>query len=114
MHCLVKKLLNRFALSKKLVTSLLSPSSGGISGILLPFANVFKMAQYSLGTVFGSLSLLARSSWYFSLEELIAELWIPVLKKKYLNKLVIIKSVKKLKFNFKKCFTLLLGLHSRI
>ena len=74
MHCLVKKLLNRFALSKKLVTSLLSISSGVISGISLPFANVFKMAQYVLGTDFGSLSLLVRSSWYFSLEELIAEL----------------------------------------
>ena len=74
MHCLVKKLLNRFSLSKKLVKSLLSISSGVISGISLPFANVFKMAQYVLGTVFGSLSLLVMSSWYFSLEELIAEL----------------------------------------
>ena len=52
-HCLAKKLLNRFALSKKSITSLLSTSSGGISGILLPFANVSKMAQYVLGAVFG-------------------------------------------------------------
>ena len=52
-HCLAKKLLNRFALSKKSITSLLSTSSGGISGILLPFASVSKMAQYVLGAVFG-------------------------------------------------------------
>ena len=56
MYCLAKKSLNRFALSKKSVTSLLSTSSGGISGILLPFTNVFKMAQYVLGVVSGSLS----------------------------------------------------------
>ena len=75
-HCLVKKLLNRFALSEKSVASLLSTSSGGISGgisgILQPFTNVFNIAQYVLGAVFGSLSLLARRSWYFNLEELIA------------------------------------------
>ena len=34
----------------------------------MPFTNVFKIAQYVLGAVFGSLSLLARRSWYFSLE----------------------------------------------
>ena len=71
-HCLAKKLLNRFALSKKLVTSLLVTSSGDISGILLPFTNVLKMVQYVFEDVFGSLSLLARRSWYFDLEELIA------------------------------------------
>ena len=38
----------------------------------MPFTNVFKIAQYVLGAVFGSLSLLARRSWYFNLEELIA------------------------------------------
>ena len=53
---------------------LLSTSSGDISGILLPFTNVFKMVQYVLGVVFRSLSLLARRSWYFSLEELIYNL----------------------------------------
>ena len=36
-HYLAKKLLNRFALSKKSDTSLLSTSNGGISGTLLPF-----------------------------------------------------------------------------
>ena len=61
-HCLAKKLLNRFTLSKKSVKSLSSTSSGGISGILLPFTNVFKMAQYVFGAVFGSFSLLARRS----------------------------------------------------
>ena len=61
-HCLVKKLLNRFALSKKSVTSLLSTSSGGISGILLPFENVLKMTQYVLAAVFRPLSLLTRFS----------------------------------------------------
>ena len=63
-HCLAKKLLKRFALSKKSVTSLLSTSSGGISGVLLPFTNVFKMALYVFGAVFGSFSLLARRSWF--------------------------------------------------
>ena len=33
---------------------------------------IFKMAQYALRAVFGSLSLLARRSCYFNLEELIA------------------------------------------
>ena len=51
-HCLLKKLLNRFALSKKSVTSLLSTSSGGISGILLTFTNVFQMVQHVLRAVF--------------------------------------------------------------
>ena len=54
-YCLAKKLLNRFALSKESVTSLLSTSSGGISGILLPFTNVFKMAQYVFGLFAGHL-----------------------------------------------------------
>ena len=72
MHCLAKKLLNRFVLSKKPVTSLLSTgllstSSRRVSRILQPF--IFKMAQYVFGAVFGSLSLLARRSWYFNLEE---------------------------------------------
>ena len=67
-HCLVKKLLNRFTFSKKLVTSLLSISGGGISGILLPFTNIFK---YVVGVVLGSLSLFVRYSWYFNLEDLI-------------------------------------------
>ena len=44
-YCLAKKLLNRFALSKESVTSLLSTSSGGISGILLVFTYVFKMTN---------------------------------------------------------------------
>ena len=60
-HCLVKKLLNRFTLSKKSVTSLLSTSSGGINGILL-----------SMDAVFGLLSLSARRSLYFSLEKFTA------------------------------------------
>ena len=47
-HCLAKKLLNRLALSKKSVRSLLSTSSGDISGILLPFKNIFKIFQYVL------------------------------------------------------------------
>ena len=71
-HCLAKKLLKIFALSKKSVTSLLSNSSSGISGTLLPFTNVFKMAQNVFGAAFGSFSLLARHSRYFSLGELIA------------------------------------------
>ena len=53
-HCLANKLLNRFPLSKEPVRNLLSTSSGGISGILLPFTNVFKMAQYVLVAAFGS------------------------------------------------------------
>ena len=61
-HCLAKKLLKRFALSKKSVTSLLSTSSGGINGILPPFTNVFRMAQYIFGAVFGAFRLLARRS----------------------------------------------------
>ena len=51
-HCLAKKLLNRFAISKKSVESLLSTSTGGISEILLPFTNVFKMTQYVFGGCF--------------------------------------------------------------
>ena len=47
-YCLAKKLSNRLALTKKSVRSLLSTSSGDISGILLPFKNVFKMFQYVL------------------------------------------------------------------
>ena len=54
-HWLAKKLLNRFALSKKSVTNLLSTSSGGISGNLLPFTNVFNMSQYVLGLFSGHL-----------------------------------------------------------
>ena len=50
----------------------ISWTNGGISEILLPFTIFFKMAQYVLGAVFGSLRLLARRSWYFNLEELIA------------------------------------------
>ena len=38
----------------------------------MPFTNVFKMAQYVLGAIFGSFSLLIRRSWYFNLKELIA------------------------------------------
>ena len=41
MHCLAEKLLNRLALSKKSITSLLSTSSGGISEILLPLVFQF-------------------------------------------------------------------------
>ena len=41
---------------EKISKKLLSTSSGGISGILLPFTNVFKMAQYVLGAVAGPLS----------------------------------------------------------
>ena len=44
-HCLSKRLMNRFSLSKKSVTSLSSTSSGGISGILLVFTYVFKMTN---------------------------------------------------------------------
>ena len=69
-HCIVKKLLNRFALSKKSVISLISSSSGGISGIILSFTNVFKIAQYVLGDVLGSLSLLARRLFYSIWESL--------------------------------------------
>ena len=61
-HCFAKKLLSRFALFKKSVASLLSTSSGGISGILMPFTNVFKMVGYVLGLLLGYLSLLARRS----------------------------------------------------
>ena len=64
--------MDRFALSKKSGTSLLPAISGGISGILLPFTNVLKMAQDVFGAVFRLFSLLARRSWYFNLEELIA------------------------------------------
>ena len=68
-HCLAKKLLNRFVdLLKRSVTSLWSTSVGGISGILLPFTNVSKMSQYVLRAV-GSFSLLARSSCYFNSEK---------------------------------------------
>ena len=59
-YCLLKKLLNRFTLSKKI--SLLSTTSAGTSLIFLPFTNVFKITQYVLGAVFGTLSLLARGS----------------------------------------------------
>ena len=90
-HCLSKRLMNRFPLSKKSVTSLLSTSSGGISGILLVFTYVFKMTnkwwyqwnltgiyicfqddQYVFGAVFGSFRLLVIRSSYFNLEELVA------------------------------------------
>ena len=68
-QCLVKWLLNRFALPKKSVTSLLSTSSGGINGILLSFTNVFKIMQHVLGAAFLSLTLFLRHSWHFNLEE---------------------------------------------
>ena len=42
-HFLVNKLLNTFAFFKILGTSLLSTSSGGISGTLRPFTNVFEV-----------------------------------------------------------------------
>ena len=71
LHSLVKKMLNRFAFSKKSVTSLLSATSGGINRILLPFTNVFKIF-YVLEAVMGSLTLFGRRSWYFNLEELVA------------------------------------------
>ena len=54
-HCLAKHLLNRFPLSNKSITSLLSTGNGGVSGILLSFTNAFKMAQYVFRAVLGHL-----------------------------------------------------------
>ena len=56
MHCLVKKLLNQFTLSKNHLQLFIS--IGGINGILLPFINVFKTVQYVLDAVFGSIKFI--------------------------------------------------------
>ena len=57
----IKKSLNRFALSKKSVRNLLFTGRDGIKGIFQPLANVFESNQQVFG-VFGSLSLTASLS----------------------------------------------------
>ena len=42
LHCSLKKSLNKFAFSKKLVTNSLFTRRGGINGIFEPLTNVFK------------------------------------------------------------------------
>ena len=66
----IKKSLNRFALSKKSVRNLLFTRRDGIKGIFQPLANVFESNQQVFGAV-GSLSLTASLSWYFDLGKLV-------------------------------------------
>ena len=64
-YCWLKYSLNKFAFTKKSVTSWLPTNNGGISGIL-SLANVFSIYQQVFGAALGSLSLFKRRSWYFS------------------------------------------------
>ena len=54
-HCLAKKSWNRFALSKKSVTSFLSASSGGMCGVLLSFTMFSRWPSMFLGLFLGHL-----------------------------------------------------------
>ena len=54
-HYLAKKSLNRFALSKKSVTSFLSASSGGMCGILLSLTMFSRWPSMFLGLFLGNL-----------------------------------------------------------
>ena len=54
------------------VKSLLFSNNGGITGIFVPFSNVFKIDQRVLKAIWWSLSLIARHSYYFVFETFIA------------------------------------------
>ena len=66
-HYLAKKLLNRFALSKKSNTSLLSTSNGGISGTLLPFTKWqdFQDGPICFGSCFRVIKFISKAFLLF-------------------------------------------------
>ena len=69
---LIKNSLDKFAFSLMSVKSLLFSNNGGITGIFVPFSNVFKIDQQVLKAIWWSLSLIARHSYYFVFETFIA------------------------------------------
>ena len=62
LQCLLEKWLKIFALSWKLLISLLLTSLAVLTRVFIPLRRVMVIGQYAFGDIVGSLSLLARRS----------------------------------------------------